>query len=252
MASGFDVTIKIVGQEDVSRASARAEQALGRLGDRGSRALQRIGSVASSIKQSLEALGQATSLGAVASAAQQIAQALAGEQAALVRLAPVLADHADQSRATAAAQRTMAASINQAAAAFDRSAASAERAAAALRRADEAAFFLGSGTRRSALLRRPSRSVDESIARFEALFAQHGAILDRPTFLVGGEAGRELVVPERRSQRSPEVQREFERLAAAESASGGSGGEVTIVVPVSLDGRRIAKVVARHHRRGVL
>jgi hypothetical protein len=179
----------------------------------------------------------------VASAAQQIAQALAGEQAALVRLAPVLADHADQSRATAAAQRTMAASINQAAAAFDRSAASAERAAAALRRADEAAFFLGSGTRRSALLRRPSQSVDESIARFEALFAQHGAVLDRPTFLVGGEAGRELVVPARRDQRSPEVQAEFDRLMAAE------GGEITIVVPVTIDGRVLTKIIARHNRR---
>jgi hypothetical protein len=62
---------------------------------------------------------------------------------------------------------------------------------------------------------------------------------------LAGEAGRELVVPARREQRSPEVQAEFERLAAAES-----GGEVTINVPVSLDGRVIARVVARHARRG--
>ena len=245
MASGFDVTIRIVGQEDVSRASARAEQALGRLGDRGSRALQRIGSVASSIKQSLEALGQATSLGVVVSVAQQIVQALAREQAALVRLAPVLADHADRSRATAAAQRAMARSIDQTSDALKRQGQEIIRTSSLIRESDVAVFSGG----RPILFRTPARSAAELQARFDAQFAQHGAILDRPTFLVGGEAGRELVVPERRSQRSPEVQREFERLASNES---GGGGEVTIVVPVSLDGRRIAKVVARHHRRGVL
>lgn len=74
--------------------------------------------------------------------------------------------------------------------------------------------------------------------------AQHGAILDRPTALIGGEAGRELVVPAQRSQRSPEVQAEFERLMAAEG-----GGEITIIVPVNLDGRVLSKIVARHKRR---
>ncbi|MFQ6672932.1 MAG: hypothetical protein ACE5KY_06500 [Candidatus Tectimicrobiota bacterium] len=73
--------------------------------------------------------------------------------------------------------------------------------------------------------------------------AQHGAIVEQPTLVVAGH-GRELIVPARREQRSPEVQAEFERLAAAE------GEPITIVVPVRLDGRQIAKAVVRHQRRG--
>ncbi|MDA2916444.1 hypothetical protein MYX64_06345 [Nitrospinae bacterium AH_259_B05_G02_I21] len=75
-------------------------------------------------------------------------------------------------------------------------------------------------------------------------FAQHGAVLTGPTALIGGEAGRELVVPARRDQRSPEVQAELDRLMAAEGM-----GVITIVVPVNLDGRVIAKIVAYHNRR---
>ena len=77
-------------------------------------------------------------------------------------------------------------------------------------------------------------------------FAQHGAVLTGPTPLIAGEAGRELVVPADRSQRSPDVQAEFERLMAAEG-----GGETTIIVPVNLDGREIARAVAYHSRRGI-
>ena len=75
---------------------------------------------------------------------------------------------------------------------------------------------------------------------------QHGAVLTRPTVALVGEAGRELVVPAQRSQRGPEVQAEFERLMAAEG-----GGETTIIVPVIVDGRELARVVARHTKRGV-
>ena len=59
MASGFDVTIKIGGREDVSRASVKAERSLTRLGSRGSRALKKIGSVGARVRRSMQALGRA-------------------------------------------------------------------------------------------------------------------------------------------------------------------------------------------------
>lgn len=75
----------------------------------------------------------------------------------------------------------------------------------------------------------------------------HGAVVSRPTLAMVGEAGRELIVPFARSQRSPQVQAEFERLAAEE----GGGGDIVVPVQINLDSRVLARAVFRQKRRGV-
>ena len=157
-------------------------------------------------------------------------------------LGPALDDAGRAARIFADNQKAMKDSVDDSTSALNRQMEAVRRTVSLFRESDVAAFSGG----RPVLFRTPALSGAELSARFSAQFAQHGAVLNRATLLVGGEAGRELVVPADRSQRSPEVQREFERLAAAEG-----GGETTIVVPVHLDGREITRVVARHTKRGV-
>ncbi|MCH7646457.1 MAG: hypothetical protein IH788_04590 [Nitrospinae bacterium] len=240
MAQAFEVSLKITGREEVSSASVRAERALARLGERGSQALQRISVVGTNVKRSLEAIDLAASIKAASPALQQMTNALAGETAEAIRLASALGAISQVSRQAAVAQSKMASSINQSTAALNRIVASARRAASALGEFGAVSFT-------TALTGAQLR------ARFDAQFsnigiAQHGAVTTQPTLLMTSERGQaELVVPFSRAERSPEVQRAFDELAARE---GGGGSEITIVVPVNLDGRQIAKVVARHQRRG--
>ncbi len=241
MAQAFEVSLKITGREEVSSASVKAERALARLGERGSQALQKISVVGAEVKRSLEAIDLAASIKAAAPALQQMTNALAGETAEAIRLASALGAVSQVSRQAAVAQSKMASSINQSTAALNRIVASARRAASAL--GEFGAVSFTTAVRTGAQLR----------AQFDAQFAnigiaQHGAVTTRPTLMMTSERGQpELVVPFSRSERSPEVQRTFDELAAREP---GGGSEITIVVPVNLDGRQIAKIVARHTRRG--
>ncbi len=239
MAQAFEVSLKITGREEVSSASVRAERALARLGERGSQALQRISVVGTNVKRSLEAIDLAASIKAASPALQQMTNALAGETAEAIRLASALGAVSQVSRQAAVAQSKMASSINQSTAALNRIVASARRAASALGEFGAVSFT-------TALTGAQLR------ARFDAQFsnigiAQHGAVTTQPTLLMTSERGQpELVVPFRRSERSPQVQDAFERLSAAEG-----GGEMILQpIIINLDGRQIAKVVARHVRRG--
>ena len=240
MAQAFEVSLKITGREEVSSASVRAERALARLGERGSQALQRISVGGAEVKRSLEAIDLAASIKAASPALQQMTNALAGETAEAIRLASALGAVSQVSRQAAVAQSKMASSINQSTAALNRIVASARRAASALGEFGTVSFT-------TALTGAQLR------ARFDAQFAnigiaQHGAVTTQPTLMMTSERGQaELVVPFSRAERSPQVQRAFDELAAREP---GGGSEITIVVPVNLDGRRIAKVVARHVKRG--
>lgn len=240
MAQAFEVSLKITGREEVSSASVRAERALARLGERGSQALQRISVVGTNVKRSLEAIDLAASIKAASPALQQMTNALAGETVEAIRLASALGAISQVSRQAAVAQSKMASSINQSTAALNRIVASARRAASALGEFGAVSFT-------TALTGAQLR------ARFDAQFAnigiaQHGAVTTQPTLMMTSERGQaELVVPFSRAERSPQVQRAFDELAAREP---GGGSEITIVVPVNLDGRRIAKVVARHVKRG--
>ena len=167
--------------------------------------------------------------------------AMAGETTEAIRLASAIGAVSQVSRQAAVAQSKMASSINQSIGALNRIVASARWAASALGEFGAVSFTTAALT--GAQLR----------AQFDAQFAnigiaQHGAVTTQPTLMMTSERGQpELVLPFSRSERSPEVQRAFEELAAREP---GGGSEITIVVPVNLDGRRIAKVVARHVKRG--
>lgn len=76
---------------------------------------------------------------------------------------------------------------------------------------------------------------------FDVDWYAKGGIFDRANIIGIGEAGPEAVIP-----LSSDRMRPFARAIAEEM--GGTGGTYTIVVPVEIDGREVARTTATYTR----